>query len=206
MVLGRAARRLDGRSLGGEVLRQRRELRREQGRDPVAQPDGERRARTVRAHGHAHGSLAGDGGEDEATLGGQVGGVDPDAVGTRGGRDGGIDRLDPGGGDDEPHPVEVVGLEGALPEVGEPVPIELLVEVRGDDANGGAGGDETGDLPDRDGSGTDDEDRYTVQVEHDGVAERHVVGAHHSRMTRRSDGDDRGNVRTNENWGNSPKT
>ena len=85
------------------------ELGREQGRDPVAEVGGERRARAVGAHGHADRPWRAIGGKDEVTIGGLIGGVDPDAPGAGVGGDGGIDRLDPGGGDDEPHPVEVAG-------------------------------------------------------------------------------------------------
>ena len=89
------------------------------------------------------------------------------------GGDGRVDRLDPGGGDDEAHTVEVAGLVGAPAKLAAiRCPVELLVDLGGDDADVGAGRDEPGDLPDGDRPGADDQHRHAVEVEHDRVPER----------------------------------
>ena len=85
----------------------------------VAQAAGQRRARPVGADGDGERAVPGDGRKDERAVVRAIGGVHPDARCGGLGRDRGVDVGHPRGGDDEPHAVEIGGLERTHAKLGD---------------------------------------------------------------------------------------
>ncbi len=87
-----------------------------------------------------------------------------------------------GGGDDEAHPVEVTGLERTAREHLDVAGVDLALhrrrDIGGDDAHDRPGAGEPGDLACGDGTGTDDEDDDTMEIERNRVGE---PGGHRQR-------------------------
>ena len=172
-VLGRAADGPNGGPSQGELPGQHRRLVGEQGRRPIAQPPGQRRAVAVGADGDGERTVAGDRGQDERAVGGLIGGVHPDPGRGGIGGDGGVHVGVAGGGDDEAHAVEIARLVGTLVEFGDEIAVEVGPDVRADHPHGSTCRGEAGDLAGGDRSGPDHEDRDPLEGEEHGIAERH---------------------------------